>query len=224
MSAHVHTNGRFATWLGDRLGGDAALGERAWRRILHAAGVFVLLYFVLPSDFFVVLSTTAVLLLMLAAVIVLEVVRHLRRFEMGLIRPYEERRVGSYVWYAIALTVAVLAFPPPIATVVVLGVAFVDPLVGELRLQDRWRRLVPGVPIVTYTLLGAAGLAFGFGWAVIAAFGVAFVLAVVAVTAEQWRIPGVDDDLTMTLVPGVVGAVWYYAAPGLSTLSLGALD
>jgi hypothetical protein len=223
MEARPQGDGRLAEWLGTRLGGDAALGERAWRRILHAAGAFVLLYFVLPPDFFIVVSTTGLLLILLAGVLVLEAARHVLRFHLGLVRPYEEGRVGSYAWYAVALTVAVLLFPAPVATVVVLGVALVDPLTGELRRLEHPRRYIPLVPIATYTLLGLGALAVGFHWAPVAAFGVAFVLGVVAVTVEQWRIPWVDDDFTMTVVPGILGAAWLYFAPSLPTLGASSL-
>ena len=223
MAARPDTDGRMAQWLGARLGGDAELGERAWRRILHGAGAFVLLYFVLPSDFFVVISTTALLVVLLVAVLVLEGLRHAFKFRLGLIRPYEQDRIGSYAWYAVALTVAVLAFPPPIAAVVVLGVALVDPLTGELRRRDEPKRFLPIVPIAVYTLLGAIALALGFGWTWVAAVGASFTLGVVAIVVEQWRIPGVDDDLLMTLVPGVLGSIWLYVAPGLPALGVGAL-
>ncbi|MGA7923658.1 MAG: hypothetical protein WCA77_06750 [Thermoplasmata archaeon] len=216
----LHGRGRFRAWLGGRFGGDAELGDRIERRLIHCLGAFVLLYFVLPTDFFIVLPTLAVILLALAAVFVLEFLRHTAGLELPTLRSYESHRVGSYVFYAVALVIAVLAFPRPIATVVILGSALVDPLVGELRLRPDRRRFLPHVPVIVYAVLGASALVFAFGWALVPALVLVVFLGAVAVLVEEPRIPWLDDDLIMTLVPGIVGTIVVEAFPALPRVGL----
>ena len=163
MGWRLHTGGRFRTWLGARFGGDLALGDRLWRRILHGLGAAALIYYVLPTDFFIVLPKVDVLLLALAAVLVLEGLRHAIGLEIPTIREYEREWIGSFAVFATAIVAVILIFPEPIAAAVVLGTALVDPLAGELRLRHGSRAVELGVPFVAYSLLAFAGLAL---WAV----------------------------------------------------------
>ena len=204
MPWRLHRSGRLRAWLGRRFGGDAELGDRVLRRLLHGAGVAVLLYFLLPAGFFLVLPTSAVLLLALATVLAVEGLRLAGAIEMPTIRPYERHRIASYAWYAIALTAAVLLFPAPVAVVAVLGVAAVDPLFGELRMLGA-RRWYPAGPVAAYAGIAVAVL-LGAGWDPARAVGGALVAAAVAVAAERPRVAGLDDDLAMTVLPAI--ALW----------------
>ncbi len=215
MPLRFHARGRWRAWLGARLGGDAELGDRAWRRVLHAFGAAVLLYFLLPRWFFVVLPTDAVLLLGLELVLVLEALRLFAGAELPTIREYERARMASYVYYAIALVAAVLLFPFPVASVVVLGTAWVDPLVGELRLSARGLRWYPVLPGVVYVGLGVAVLVFAAHWTLLPAVGLSAVAAAVALAVERPKIPELDDDLAMTLVPALVAELLLLAVPGI---------
>ena len=197
--------------LATAFGRDTAIGDATWRRILHGAGAFVLLYLVLPTDLFVVAPKEVVLLLALAAVVVLELLRLSAGVKLPTIRSYEADRPASYVFYAVALVIAVLLFPGPIAVAVVLGTAIVDPIAGVLRGSARTRRLGPWLPFAVYTTLAATALAvvgrWPWGWA--AALGA--LAGALAVAVERWRFRWLDDDLTMTVVPAlalyVVGIV-----------------
>ena len=204
MPLRLHWHGRFRAALGRWLGGDEQLGDRVWRRFLHGIAAGVLLYYVLPPGFFVVLPTEYVLLLALAAVLVLELLRHVAGLELPTIRPYEEHRLASFAYYAVALVVAVLIFPPPVASVVVLGTALVDPLVGELRRTAGGQRWYPVAPVAFYVVLGVAVLVLGFRWAPFWALVAAATAAGVALTVERPKISWIDDDIAMTLVPGAV--------------------
>ena len=212
VSLRLHRGGRFRRWLGARFGGDEELGDRAWRRLLHASGASALLYFAVPKDFFLVLSKETVLLLVLAFVLLLEVLRHTVGLELPTLRPYETQRIGSYVFYALALTGAILLFPFPIAAAVVLGTSLVDPLAGELRAAPKFRRLYPGLPLVADWLLAFVGLGVLGGWPLADSAGLALLAAPVAIAAEWPKLSWIDDDLAMTFLPalalyaaGVVG-------------------
>jgi hypothetical protein len=211
----LHRGGRTRTWLGARFGGGYELGDRLYRRLLHCLGALAVLYLILPSGTFVVVPTEVVLLSALEMILVLELLRHLRGWEMPTIRPYETDRIASYVWYAIALTAALLLFPRAVAAAVIVGTALVDPFLGELRLRAATpaRSLGPGVAI--YAVVAGAAFAIFGGWRGIALVGLAGLAAVVAVSVEWPTWGTVDDDLAMTLVPGAVLTILLLAWPSL---------
>jgi hypothetical protein len=204
MDLRLHRRGRFRRWLGARFGHDEVWGDRLWRRIVHAGGAAVLAYYLVPENFFVVVPKEIVLLAALAAALVLEGLRHAVGLELPTIRPYEEHRVASFVWYAIALAGAILLFPLPVAIAVVLGTALVDPVAGGLRESARHRRLYPAAPFAEYAVLAFLGLGPLGGWPLLLALPLAVAAAAVGLAAEYPKIPWVDDDLAMTFAPALV--------------------
>ncbi len=203
MGWRLHTGGRFRTWLGARFGGDLALGDRLWRRILHGLGAVVLVYYALPNGFFVVLPKVDVLLLALAAVLVLEALRHLTGLDLPTLRDYERARIGSFAVFAVAIVTVILVFPEPIAAAVILGTALVDPLAGELRRREGARWIELGVPFAAYSLLAFAGLAAIGRWPPVDSAALAVLAGAIAVAVERPKVWWFDDDLAMTLVPAV---------------------
>jgi len=200
----LHRGGAFRRRLAALFGRDEAAADEISRRLVHGAGAFVLVYYLLPGRLFVVVTTEQALLIALAAVGVLEVLRLGFGAELPTIRGYEARRPASYVFYAVGLVVAVVLFPEPVAAAVVLGTALVDPVAGELRRTGRGPAWTLGGPFLLYTGLAAGALGFvghwGWGWSLTLG-GLA---AAVAVAVERWRFRWLDDDLTMTVVPAVV--------------------
>ncbi|MGI0130071.1 MAG: hypothetical protein ACREEC_07990 [Thermoplasmata archaeon] len=214
MALRLHRGGKFRRWLGARLGGDFELGDRVWRRALHVVGALALLYYALPTGFFVVAPKEYVLLAALAAVLVLEALRHAVGLELPTIRPYEEGRVGSFAIFGTAIVIAILLFPLPIACAVVLGTAIVDPLAGELRRQPRYRRADLVVPFGAYAGLAFLGLAVLGRWPALPSVGLALLAGAIAVAVERPKVWWYDDDFAMALVP----AVMLY---GVAVLALG---
>jgi|SRR5271170_875834 len=204
MGPRLHRGGKFRRWLGARFGGDFELGDRIWRRVLHGLGAVALVYYALPNDFFLVAPKEFVLIAVLVAVLVVEVLRHAIGLELPTIRPYEQDRLGSFAIFGFAIVVAILAFPLPIACAVVLGTAIVDPLAGELRGDERFRRLDVVAPFGVFAALAFVGLAVLGGWPVLPSVGLAVIAGAIAVAVERPKVWWVDDDLTMTLVPAVV--------------------
>jgi hypothetical protein len=215
VTLKFHTGGRLRRWIGARLGGDFELGDRAYRRFLHCLGALVLLYFVLPRRLIGWFTTEELLLIGLGLVLLLELLRWTLGVELPTIRSYERARIASYTFYAVALVVAVLLFPLPVALVVVLGTAFVDPLIGEIRHSDRWRSTYPWFPGAVYVLLGASSLILATHWSPFAAVLAAGIAGVIALAVERPRIPQLDDDLAMTLVPGLVLVALIYFFPAI---------
>ncbi|MGA9839070.1 MAG: hypothetical protein WBF81_05155 [Thermoplasmata archaeon] len=204
MGLRLHRGGKFRRWLGARFGGGFELGDRLWRRTLHVLGAVVLVYYALPNDFFVIAPKVYILLSALAAVLVVEGLRHVVGLELPTIRPYEEDRLGSFAIFGIAIVLAILFFPLPIASAVILGTALVDPLAGELRANERFRRLDIAVPFAAYATLAFFGLAILGRWSAEWSVGLALLAGAIAVAVERPKVWWVDDDLAMTLVPAVV--------------------
>lgn len=204
MALRLHRGGKFRRWLGARLGGDFALGDRVWRRTLHVVGAAALVYYPLPTNFFLIAPKEYVLLAALAAVLIVEGLRHAVGLELPTIRPYEEGRVGSFAIFGTAIVIAILVFPLPIACAVVLGTALVDPLAGELRRSERYRRADLVAPYLAYAGLAFVGLAVLGSWPVLPSVGLALLAAAIAVAVERPKVWWYDDDFAMTLVPAVV--------------------
>jgi hypothetical protein len=204
MAVRLHSGGRFRRWLGAQFGHDEVWGDRLWRRIVHGAGALILVYYVIPTDFFVLVPKVDVLLAALAAVLVLEGLRHLVGLELPTIRSLERRRVASFAFYAVALVGAVLLAPLPIAAAVVLGTAIVDPLAGELRDSARYRRLYPTLPFGVYAALAFVALVPVGGWPGLVSVPLALIAAAVGLAAEYPKLVWVDDDLVMMAAPALV--------------------
>ena len=215
MGIPIPGHGRFRRRLALAFGRPEGAGDQLWRRLIHGSGAFVLVYYLLPPGFFVVLPKEEVLLLALAAALVLEGGRWARGYALPTLRPYEARRPASFAFYAVALVVAVLVFPEPIGAAAVLGTAFVDPFVGELRQTPRLSRLNPGAPLALYAGLAFVAFTFVGHWPWAPAAALAIVAAVAGVGAERLRYRWLDDDLTMTLVPAVVLYVLGHGLLGL---------
>jgi hypothetical protein len=203
MALRLHRHGRFRHWLGHALGGDDQLGDRAWRRIMHSLGAAVLVYYLFPNDFFVIAPKVDILLAVLAVVIVLEVLRHTAGLQLPTLRPYELHRVASFVFFSLALVLAILLFPLPIAAAVVLGTSIVDPILGELRHEHASPVVAVGIPLGAYGLLAFIGLVAVGGWPAGPSALLAAAAAPLAIASEWPKSAWVDDDLVMTLVPGV---------------------
>jgi hypothetical protein len=203
MTLRLHRKGRFRAWLGARFGGDVELGDRVWRRLLHGLCAVVLVYYLLPENFFVIAPKWAVLLAALVLVLGLEILRHLAGLELPTIRPYEHRRVASFAFFAIALVIAVLLFPVPVAAAVILGTALVDPLAGELRAAGSQAAVQWAAPAAAYFVLAWVGMDLVGGWPAVPSAALALVAAPIAVAVERPKGVWMDDDLFMTLVPAV---------------------
>lgn len=212
----LHRGGRVRAWIGARAG-DPSAGDRILRRMFHAAGALVLLVYVLPPNFFVVLPTRDVLLLALAAILLLEAARLARGVELPMLRPWEvdARRPGSYVYFAVALVVAVLWLPPALGAAVVLGGAWADPLAGILRGRGVRPWLSLAGPALFYAALAAGALRWIGHWTVPAALGAGLSAGVVGALVEGPRWRWLDDDLLVVLVPAVLLAALVALWPGL---------
>ncbi len=168
-----------------------------FRRAVHGMGAGFVLYYLLPHGAWWDPVRTWGPWILLAAALVLEAVRMrggIRSEHFFGLREYERTRVSGYVYFGMASVVLLTLVPQPLAIPCLVGAALGDPLLGELRNRGR--------------PLGAlvAGVLFGAGLFLIAGWGWALALAggVLLVVGESSRIPWLDDDLTMPLLPAAV--------------------
>ena len=208
MGLRLHRGGRTRAWLGKRMGGDEALGDRLWRRVLHVGGLVILLVYVVPSGTFGPVPVRAVPVILLAVLLVVEGFRWRGQVELPTIRPHERARMASYAYYGIALVLATLAFPEAVAVTVIVGSALIDPLLGELRLRPLGGAAVAIVGGIAYVALAVVCLHALTDLPLTTELGLGLLGAMLAVLVEG---PGsvlpLDDDFAMVIVPGIVLAL-----------------
>lgn len=215
MGVRLHTGGRTRRWLGEQLGGDERLGDRVWRRCLHLGGLLVLLLYVLPRGFFVVLPTDVALVIALGGVLALEALRQGFGLELPTIRPHEQRRIASFAYFAVGLSVAVLVFPRTAAVAAVVGASLIDPAVGELRELGWTPRRAALAGWAGYVAFAAPWLDLSTPWGPLVATAAALASGgiLIAVEGPLSRLR-VDDDLAMPVLTGLALAVPLWIAAG----------
>ncbi len=175
------------------------------RRAIHMMTGLAPLYYVVPEEIpYIGIPRWSGLIIFLGAIVAIEVLRlRLGVTFLGL-RQHEAKAIASCVWTAAGITVALWVFPHDIASASIVGMALVDPLAGEIRKMRGDGQASVLVPILAYSLVSAVVLsAFGYrDWRLVAVLSL--VGAVSAVAAERWKVPRVDDDFLMIVVPGLL--------------------
>jgi hypothetical protein len=169
------------------------------RRLVHLATPLFLVYYFLPDPLWLNgLSKSLGLVLFLFVALAAEAVRLKLSWNIVGMREYESRRMSAAAWTAIGLTFAFLLFPFWLVAPAVMGMAFIDPLIGELRLRKS--NLYPAVPTVAYFVLVFAVLGWLRGPDAVALLA-AFFATVLAIAFEKQRWKYFDDDFLMIVVP-----------------------
>lgn len=178
-----------------------------FRRVFHVASPAFLAYYLIPDT-----VTPNITRLSLAALFVgtagcIEIARIALGVRLFGMRPYEGQRVSAYAQGLLGLTIGIFVVPlfvsperlaEAVVVPVFFGMAWIDPLRSLCR-KKRWPVIVPiasyaslfffvqslvdAVPSVTARTLYAA------------------TATVVAMSVEGPRIPQVDDDLMMQILP-----------------------
>jgi hypothetical protein len=172
---------------------------QALRRLVHISAPVFLVYYYLPDPVFPGLfGKQPGLFLFLALILVIEALRLYFSPHIIGMRDYENYRVSAAAWTAIALSVALAFFPIQIALPVILGMGWIDPIMGIMR--ARRSKYYPAVPVVLYFVLMIVPLAYFFGLTplVVLASMVATFLGIMSEVKKNWYI---DDDFLMIMVP-----------------------
>jgi hypothetical protein len=121
-------------------------------------------------------------------------------------REYEYHRISAMTWALTGIFMCFLAFPIEYTAPALCGMAWVDPLIGELRRKGS--TLYPVVPLTIYfaIVLVILTIFMGLTGAVLVAAVAATLMAIFIEGVRLWRL---DDDLTMMVLPCVTIAAWF---------------
>ena len=175
-----------------------------YRRVFHTFGAIFLVYYLIPSDvywsgFLKIWIPVAILFLIL----VLEGLRIAGKISSGYffgLRMYEEKRVGSYVFFGLALLILLLFFPQHIAVPCILCACIADPIMGEIR--NRFDvKFVYIVGFLVCLLFFMVSWHRSSVWVMVL---VSIVGATGAVVGETKKIWWLDDDFMIQILPAVL--------------------
>lgn len=169
------------------------------RRIFHMTAVVYLVYYLLPEELFPGFYKWYGVLIILFATLAVETLRlKTGRLFFGL-REYEEKRVSAFAWFAIGMSIALLWFEMVYVVPVIIGMAFIDPLIGEIKRKNE--RLYPVLPFIIYGIIMFSCLLIISEIKIGLLILLTFVAAFFAILAEHWDIKYIDDDFLMIIIP-----------------------
>jgi hypothetical protein len=183
----------------------------AVRRLTHVLIALAPLYYSIPVDLpYVGLRRWVLLIAFFAAVSMFEAVRLWKGVTFLGLRPHEKNQIASFAWAAAGITLVLWLFPHEIATAALVGMAVVDPLIGELRKTIDGRIVVP-VSSGVYFVLCITVLILTSDMSFLFAGALASVGAAIAIASENLEIKYVDDDFLMAVLPAVaMTALWLW--------------
>ncbi len=171
----------------------------AFRRVFHLVSPAFLAYYLIPEQVTPNISRPSLVILFVGTAACVEIARIALGIQLFGMRPYEGQRVSAYAQGLLGLVLGIFVVQNPLIVVpVFMGMAWIDPLRSLCR-KRHWtvalpvaayaalfvtmQTVIPGIPSVTARVLYAA------------------VATVVAMAVEGPRIPQVDDDLMMQILP-----------------------
>ncbi len=175
-----------------------------FRRLFHIVSPIFLSYYLLPDLVTPNITKLSLALLFIGTAGCIEVARIALGVKLFGMRPYEGQRVSAYAQGLLGLTIGIfLVQDPRIVVPVFFGMAWIDPFRSVARKRG-WHVAVPTAAyavlfFVVQTLVadvlpgGALSLASRLLFTAVA--------TTVAMAVEGPRIPQVDDDLTMQVLP-----------------------
>jgi len=174
-----------------------------YRRVCHAFGACFLFYYMLPDVDWINIIKFWVPLFIFVFAVILEILRlkgviHSEYF-FGL-RMYEKKRVGSYLFFGLAVIILVYFFPQQIAIPCILCGCLADPIMGEVRYRF-------GKNYVYVFGFLVCMIFFMVSWYT-ADLWVLFLVSIVgasgAVLGEVRKFWWLDDDFMIQIVPAVL--------------------
>ncbi len=178
-----------------------------FRRIFHVASPAFLAYYLIPENVTSNITRLSLAILFIGTAGCIEIARIALGLRLFGMRPYEGQRVSAYAQGLLGLTIGiflvpVFVSPPRLAESVVVpvffGMAWIDPLRSICR-KKQWPVILP---------IGAYALLFFVAQSLVGAVPswtaqlvYTATATVVAMSVEGPRIPQVDDDLMMQILP-----------------------
>ena len=185
-----------------------------YRRVFHAFGASFVFYYMLPDQDWINILKFWFPPIILVIAIILEFFRLKGKISsdhfFGL-RMYEKNRVGSYVFFAVAILILLWFFPQQIAIPCILCACIADPIMGEIRNHFGKKYVYPYGFMVCMVLFMVswykADFKLMFLVSIVGAFG-----AVVGETKKIWWL---DDDFMIQMVPAVLILIIWIALPNI---------
>jgi hypothetical protein len=179
------------------------------RRLVHMSSPIFLIYYWLPDPLWAGGPIRPIgLIFALFLTLVFESIRMTKQLNIIGMRPYESSRMSAAAWAGIGLVFAFLFFPIEVTAPAIFGMAYIDPLCGELRKRNS--HLYPNLPKLAYFALVLAVMVaiVGLSIGVVVAAALA---ALVAISVEKTKTRFLDDDFTMLVIPLLVIAIVFFA-------------
>jgi hypothetical protein len=170
------------------------------RRIFHLCAPAFLVYYLIPEDMWGLgISPEISVIVVLITVLSVEAFRLATGRTYYGLRTYEKNQISAYAWAAIGITIAFLFFPPVFVICAVVGLGWVDPLIGELR--RHWKKANPTLPLVMYFMIVMGSLLLFSDINFITQVFLGCLASVSAIKIEAWKTRYVDDDFLMLIIP-----------------------
>ncbi len=168
------------------------------RRLVHLTAPLFCIFYLLPDQVLPEVSKVEGLLFVMFFVLGFEAFRLIFRIKVPGMRSYEFDRPSAAAYTAVGLTVALLYFPIELTLPVLMGMGWVDPLVGELRRNGS--KMNPTLPIVVYFIIMLFGLGYFYGLTFPVLLSTTLITPI-AIFLEARRFRYLDDDIVLILVP-----------------------
>jgi dolichol kinase len=170
-----------------------------FRRSFHMTAAVYLIYFLMPDELVPGFYKWYGVLIILCSALIVEAFRlKTGKLFFGL-REYEKKQISAFAWFTIGMSLALLFFKMEFVVPVVIGMALIDPLIGELR--RRKNKLYPVLPALIYIIIMFTCLVLLSDFQVLIIALLSSAGTFTAIYAESWDIKYVDDDFLMLIVP-----------------------
>ncbi len=182
-----------------------------YRRVFHTFSASFILYYMLPDLYWINLLKFWIPVLLLFFIFVLEYLRIYGKIDSNYffgLRMYEKKRVGSYLFFGVAVFILLLFFPQQIAVPCILCASIADPVMGEVRHRfgSKYVYLVGFFVCMIFFLVTWYKADF---WIVLF---VSLIGASAAVIGETKKLKWLDDDFMIQMTPAVLLLVIWFSA------------
>ena len=185
-----------------------------YRRVFHVFGASFLFYYMLPDSDWINLLKFWIPPFIVIFAIILEILRIKGKISskhfFGL-RMYEQKRIGSYVFFGVGILILLRFFPQQIAIPCILCACIGDPIIGEVR--NRFGNNY--VYLFGFFVCMFFFLVSWYKASVNLMIIVGVVGAIGAIIGETQKIWWLDDDFMIQILPGLLLLIIWFAIPDL---------
>ncbi len=172
-----------------------------FRRVFHLVSPAFLSYYILPDQITPNIGRLSLTLLFIGTAGCVEIARIALGVKLFGMRPYEGQRVSAYAQGMVGLVYGLFVIRDPrIVVPVFLGMAWIDPLAAYCRTHGHSRIIPTGTYLGVFVAAELLMRSFSVPYTLL--YGA--VATAAAVLAEGPKIPQVDDDLLMQVIPMTV--------------------